>query len=131
MKVWEFRNILADEHDYVLIDNETLEEITEDKDTDTYDNCEVLEIRGHSIGVLALYINRPTEKYETWLDVTYSVRVEIEAPYGCRDVNTYFHNTGQNILEQLPTSLSINGITLTMEYDNMQSGSYFDMIEMC
>ena len=31
MKVWELRNILADEQDYVLIDNETCEEITEEK----------------------------------------------------------------------------------------------------
>lgn len=131
MKVCELRNILADEQDYVLIDNETCEEITEGKDTDAYDDCEVLEIRGHSIGFVALYINRPTERYYTFLDVSYGIRVEADVPCGCKDVESYFQKIGREIIGKLPSSFSINGIDLDMDYDNMQSGSYYDMIEKC
>lgn len=131
MKVWEFRNILADEQDYVLIDNETCEEITEDKDTDTYDNCEVLEIRGHSIDFIALYINRPTERYSTYLDVTYSIMVEADVPVGCKDINALFQAIGEEKINQLPSSFTVNGITWDLVDNNMQSGSFYDMIEGC
>lgn len=131
MKVWEIRNILADEQDYVLIDNETCEEITEEKDTDAYDQCEVLEIRGHSIDFVALYIDRPATKYTTWLDVTYSIKVEADVPCGC-DVNEYLQKIAEKELDKIPKTFAVNGNTIwSMSDDNMETGGFYDMIERC
>lgn len=131
MKVWELRNILADEQDYVLIDSETCEEITEEKDTDAYDECEVLEFRGHSIDFVAFYINRPTEKYQTWLDVTYSIEINAEVPCGC-DREKFMREIAEKEIDKLPKTIAVNGGAVwSISDDNMQSGSFYDMIERC
>lgn len=131
MKVWEFRNILADEHDYTLIDNETCEEILEEVDTDLYDDCEVLEVRGHTCDTIALYINRPSEQYETWLDVTYSIKLEADIPCGV-DRDKFMQKLAESEIDKLPKTISVNGGKVwSISDDNMQSGSFYDMIERC
>lgn len=132
MKVWEFRNILADEHDYTLIDNETCEEILEEVDTDLYDDCEVLEVRGHTCDTIALYINRPSEQYETWLDVTYSIKIVADVPAGT-DRNEFMKKIAEEEMSKLPKTLSfsVGGTVWSITDDNMQSGSFYDLIERC
>ena len=129
MKVWEFRNIIADEHDFILIDNETCEEITDHVGTDVYDNCDVLGVRGHTCDMIALYVNRPTEKYETWLDVTYSIKIEADVPCGY-DREKYMREIAEKEMDKLPKTIAVNGGAVwSISDDNMQSGSFYDMIE--
>lgn len=131
MKVWEFRSLIADEHDFILIDNETCEEITDHVDTDVYDYCDVLEVRGHTCDMIALYVNRPTENYETWLDVTYSIKIEAKVPCGC-DRKKYMSEIAEKEMDKLPKTIAVNGGAVwSISDDNIQSGSFYALIERC
>ena len=131
MKVWEIKNIIADEHSFVLIDSDTCEEIVDNIDTDLYDYCDALEVRVQNIETIAIYINRPTENYETWLDVTYSIKIEAEVPCGC-DREKFMREIAEKEIDKLPKTIAVNGGAVwSISDDNMQSGSFYDMIERC
>lgn len=131
MKVWEFINLIADEHDFILIDNETGKEITDHVGTDAYDNCDVLKVGGHTCNLIKVYVHRPTEKYETWLDVTYSIKIEADVPCGV-DRDEFMKQIAEAEIDKLPKTIAVNGGALwSISDDNMQSGSFYDMIESC
>ena len=93
-----------------------------------FKDCDVLGIRTHSDSEVALYINAPSRRFETWLDVEYSVRVVLDVPYG-EDEKKALEEVAKYKVASLPKSININGDEWTFGYDNMESGSFYDCIE--
>ena len=98
------------------------------KHLEKYDECEVTGLRTHSDSEVAFYINAPTRHFETWLDVTYSLRIRLDVPYG-KDENKAFEEYGDKILNNLPKTITINDNKWDYGYDNMDSGNFYDCIE--
>ena len=144
MTVKEMRKLIEGEHTFVLIDSASGCQVfseaeanndnnpnvvaTRCKRLEKYDECEVIGLRANSDSEVAFYIDAPTRKFETWLDVEYSVRIELEVPYG-EDENKVLAEYARKKVEALPKTFKLGDDEWTYGYDNMESGSFFDCIE--
>lgn len=144
MTVKEMRELIEDEHTFVLIDSASGHQVfseTEANDSsypnvvtarwkrlEKYDGCEVIGLRAHSDSEIALYIDAPTRTFLTWLDVEYSIRIKLEVPYG-EDENKVLAEYARKKVEALPKAFKFGDDEWTFGYDNLESGSFFDCIE--
>ena len=144
MTVKEMRTLVDGSQTFVLIDDASGVQVfseaeannsdnpnvvtTRWKHLEKYDECEVVGLRTHSDSEVAFYINAPTRTFETWLDVEYSVRIKLEVPYG-EDENKVLAEYARKKVEALPQTFKIGDDEWTFNYDNMESGSFFDCIE--
>ena len=133
MKVKEMAELLGGEQTLVLIDKNTCNEVYSEKDDacsvwKKYSDYEVVEFRSHSNTVVAFYISA-SERYSTWLDITYSIKVDADVPYDI-DYNDYLKDIAEDMLRVMPKTISVGNYgEAHQEYNNLESGSFYDMIE--
>lgn len=77
-----------------------------------------------------VFIKVPTQKYYTYLDITYSTRIELEVPVGA-DERELLEKEAEKLMGYMPDGLCIHGHSFSYDYDNIQSGGFEDMIEKC
>lgn len=144
MTVNEMSKLIEDEHTFVLIDSDSGAQVFSEKEANNsdypnvvkarwerlekYNECEVLGVRVHSESEVALYINAPSRHFQTWLDVEYSIKIELDVPYG-EDENKVLAEYAEKKLALLPKSFKIYDDEWDMAYDNMDSGNFYDCIE--
>lgn len=144
MTVKEMRRLVEGEQTFVLIDSVSGVQVFSEAEAtnsnnpnvfaarwerlEKYDECEVIGLRTHSDSEVAFYIDAPTRKFETWLDVEYSVRIKLEVPYG-EDENKVLAEYAKKKVEALPKTIKLGDDEWAFGYDNMESGSFFDCIE--
>lgn len=144
MTVKEMRELIEDEHTFVLIDNVSGVQVfseaeannsnnpnvvaTRWKQLEKYSECEVIGLRANSDSEVAFYIDAPTRHFKTWLDVEYSITIELDVPYG-EDENKVLAEYARQKLDALPNSFTIGADQWEYSFDNLDGGSFFGCIE--
>lgn len=138
MTVNEMAKLIEDEQYFVLIDSISNAQVLRERSVDgeigghsPYDkfkDCEVLGIRVHSDSEVAFYIDAPARRFETWLDVTYSLKLQFDVPYG-ESADARLEELAKEILNPLPSTITLNGNKWDYGYSNIESGNAFDCLE--
>lgn len=71
------------------------------------------------------------ENYSTWLDITYSLEINLDCPIACewKDVQSDFNEYAKEIIARVPKTLNLGGKVFTIDSTNVDTGHYFEMIE--
>ena len=117
---------LFDKESNTMVYNEYID--CNEKGWDRFRDCEVLGVGAYKENEVAIYINAPSRHFETFLDVTYSLKINVDVPYG-EDENKFIGAYGDKILDSLPKTITINDAKWEYGWDNMDSGSFYDCIE--
>lgn len=144
MTVNEMEKLIENEQTFVLIDSDSCVEVFSEREANSssyqnvrdskwkrfegYKECEVLGIRAQSSNEVALYINAPARRMSSYLDVTYSICVELDVPVG-EDEHAIFKEYAEEKLKTLPSSIEVSGLKWELTDNNKEWGSYYDMIE--
>lgn len=128
MTVLEIMELIKDKDAAVLVyDNETSKLLDVDLDDLHHATVKALSSDGKEFKV---FIEAPTQKYYTYLDVTYSARIELDVPIGA-DKKELLKRQAEKLLDAMPDGFCVNGHDFNFDYDNIQSGGFEDMIEQC
>ena len=128
MTLFELIEVLKDKDmNVVAYDNETSEVIKTDIDNLYSATVKEIVTEGR---ILRVFVDNPKHKYYTYLDVTYSTRIELDVPeYG--DKKELFYAKADEIIKTLPDSFCVKGYNFSYGYDNRETGGLEDMIERC
>ena len=136
MTVEQIINIITDLNTFVIKDKATDEILYDemyDGNIDEFDRIkdlkglEVVGVSSRSLEDINIYV-QATKRYSTWLDVTYSMKIEVNVPIS-EDVNAAFEKIGKEKLGLVPKSIVLANGTLSFDSDNMEYGNFYDCIE--
>lgn len=136
MTVEQIINIITDLNTFVIKDKATDEILYDemyDGNIDEFDRIkdlkglEVVGVSSRSLEDINIYV-QATKHYSTWLDVTYSMKIEVDVPIS-EDVNAAFEKIGKEKLGLVPKSIVLANGTLSFDSDNMEYGTFYDCIE--
>lgn len=71
------------------------------------------------------------ENYSTWLDITYSLEVNLKCPIACEweDLKSDFDEYAKRLINKMPKTLNVDGVVFEMGETGVDTGHYFEMIE--
>lgn len=128
MTVLEVMELIKDKDSSVIVyDNETNKILNVDLDDLHYATVKALSSDGKSFKV---FVETPSEKYYTYLDITYSTRIELDVPIWA-DKKEVFMLKAAEIVSAVPDAFSVKGYHFSYGYDNRETGGLEDMIEKC
>ena len=125
IKVKDLVNILGNETDIILIDNDTCEEMP--NLTSEYADCDVLQFDGYTCDAVKVFIKKPTTRWGTYLNVTYSLFVEADVPNG-DDPTDYLRKEADKEVHKLPDNIGFGGQFGSFHFwqDNIDDESFAD-----
>ncbi len=131
MTVMEFTELIKDKNMTVIVyDDATNKILHVDFDDLHHATVKAISTDGDSFKV---FVETPLEKYYTYLDITYSTRIELDIPeFTDREAKEEaFRSKAAEIISAVPDAFSVNGYHFSYGYDNRQTGGLEDMIEKC
>lgn len=144
MTVKELVSVIEGEDKFVLIDSDSCIEVYNQKNVEKesyqitrnkfekrfekFEDCEVLGVRSHSDDEIAIYIDAPSRRFETWATAEYSIQIALEVPYGANEEEA-LRKYAESKFDKLPKTMMFNGDEWTYDWNNINSGGFYDCIE--
>lgn len=140
MKLIELLTVMSDRNDvdiYYRDKHDNLIELAKydgrNSIDEKFNNCEV-EYIGTDFDegkICTDVIVNGIAEYSTWLDITYSLKVNLDCPIACEweDVKSDFNEYAKELIARVPKTLNLGGKVFELHDTGVDTGHYFEMIE--